>query len=827
MNKLALSIAVALALGLTGCGGESLEDIKQEEAGSVKPLSRVVFDPGAATPRLSVPNDLLFQGTTDGTLTTDTGAAPNYSNPQVALGALDGWSTQNPFTVQIDLAAGTSLNADSVRQPGAVRVFEIISAGPTSADADCRPRTQGHACKIVTELTFGVDFVSGASGSNVAVIPLKPLKQATTYMLVLTDVIKDSSGAALAPSTSYELVKQDDETLPLSSASQVALQKLINSFEDAAVTQGINRASIIYSAAITTQSTDVVFNAVKQLIAQTAAQRPLVVTDQGYNAGQALVLGGLIAVEDAVLTNPAYAAATTAKVYKGTVSLPYFSPVSTDEAPYAALTGRWLAQYDSPVTLLGAIQAGLLDPALTGLTPEQLQNPANLFGFDFDLDKARHITKFNPLPKVNALDEVPVLMTVPDLDQINLLRSFQQQDPITAPVGGWPVVIFQHGITSEKENMLAIAGTMAMAGYAVVAIDHMLHGERGFTVTVTNEEGAEEELVINATDNAATDYMNLQSLLTTRDNVRQSISDILALRAALNVSNLTQAGTINPTKVSFIGHSLGGIAGTAAIAMANTPVQSATLDDDQKAAINNLFKVNTATLAMPGSAIANFLLDSASFGPLIKASVLFGVGGEEIGTAFTQFATAQEGCGAPLAAPFAACYNAFEQYLRAQGQDATVAALYAGYNQFAFAAQTVIDSGDPSNYAKHLVASETPTYVIAVVGDGADNLPDQVIPNGFSNPLQAAGAGKMPLAGTLALAGMLGAEQVGDVAGIFMPEESKNAISAFTAGDHSSILRPTASPAATAEMQRQTASFIASGGALIQVNNPAVLAPAN
>lgn len=824
MNKLALSIAVALALGLTGCGGESLDDIKQEEAGSVKPVSRVVFDPGAASPRLSVPNDLLFQGTTDGTLTTDSGAAPDYSIPQVALGALDGWSTQNPFTVQIDLAAGTSLNADSVKQPGAVRVFEIISAGPTSADADCRPGTQGHACKIEAELTFGVDFVSGASGSNVAVIPLKPLKQATTYMLVLTDVIKDSSGTALAPSTSYELVKQDDESLPLSSPSQVALQELINSFEDAAESEGINRNSIIYTAAITTQSTDVVFNAVKQLIAQTAAQRPLLVTDEGYHAGDALVDAELIKAEDAVLTNQAYAAATTAKVYKGTVSLPYFSPISSDEDPYAALTGRWLAQYDSPVTLLGAIRAGLLDPALTGLTAEQLQNPANLFGFDFDLDKARHITKFNPLPKVNALDEVPVLMTVPDLAQINLLRSLQQQDPITAPVGGWPVVIFQHGITSEKENMLAIAGTMALAGYAVVAIDHMLHGERGFAVTVTNEDGTEEELVINATDNAATDYMNLQSLLTTRDNVRQSISDILALRAALNVSNLTQAGTINPTKVSFIGHSLGGIAGTAAIAMANTPVQSTTLNDDQKAAINNLFKVDTATLAMPGSAIANFLLDSASFGPLIKASVLFGVGGEEISTAFTQFASAQEDCGD---APFAACYNAFEQFLTSQGQDATLAALYAGYNQFAFAAQTVIDSGDPSNYAQHLVVTETPTYVVAVVGDGADNLPDQVIPNGFSNPLQAAGAGKMPLAGTLALANMLGAEQVGDVAGIFMPEESKNAISAFTAGDHSSILSPEASPAATVEMQRQTAKFIASGGALIQVTNPAVLAPAN
>ncbi|WP_166837965.1 VolA/Pla-1 family phospholipase [Rheinheimera pleomorphica] len=826
MNKLALSIAVALALGLTGCGGESLEEITQEEQGSIKPLSRVVFDPGAASPRLSVPNDLLFQGTTDGTLTTDSGDSPDYTNPQVALGALDGWSTQNPYTIAVDVAAGAELVASSVQQPGAVRLFEMVMQGPTSAVEECQTANQGFACQVVSELVFGQDYVTSVSGNNIVVVPLKPLKPATTYMTVLTSLIEDDNGQSLAPSTSYELVKQDDETLPLSTESQLALQKLINSFEDVLEAEGVDRGSIVYTAAMTTQSTDVVFNTLKQVIAQSASQRPLVVTDQGYNAGQALVQAGSIPVGQDNLTNPAYAAATTAKVYKGSVLLPYFSPVSTGENPDAALTGRWLAQYDSPVTLLGAIKAGLLDPALTGLTAEELQNPANLFGFDFDLDKARHITKFNPLPKVTELDNVPVLMTVPDLDQINLLRSLQQQDPITAPAGGWPVVIFQHGITSEKENMLAIAGTMAMAGYAVVAIDHMLHGERGFTVTVTNEEGAEEELVINATDNAATDYMNLQSLLTTRDNVRQSISDILALRAALYVSNLTQAGTINPTKVSFIGHSLGGIAGTSAIAMANTPVQNDKLEEEQKAEIDALFKVDTATLAMPGSAIANFLLDSARFGPVIKASVLFGVGGEEISTAFTQFATAQSGCGEPLVAPFAACYNAFEQFLLQQGQDATVAALYAGYNQFAFAAQTVIDSGDPSNYAQHLVETETPTYVIAVVGDGDANLPDQVIPNGFNSALQAAGAGKMPLAGTLPLARLLGAEQVGNVAGAFMPE-GNTAISSYTAGDHGSILSPAASAAATQEMQRQTASFIVSGGAVIQVNNPAVLAPAN
>src|SRR5690606_2885485 len=120
--------------------------------------------------------DLLFQGTTDGTLTTDSGTTPDYANPQVALGALDGWSTQNPFTIAIDFAAGISLNASTASTPGAVRVFEIVSGSALSSDADCRTVSQGHACKVIGELTFGADFVSGPSGHNDELITLNPFK---------------------------------------------------------------------------------------------------------------------------------------------------------------------------------------------------------------------------------------------------------------------------------------------------------------------------------------------------------------------------------------------------------------------------------------------------------------------------------------------------------------------------------------------------------------------------------------------------------------------------------------------------------------------------
>ncbi len=37
-----------------------------------------------------------------------------------ALGALDGWSTQNPFSIALSFASGVTLDAASVQQAGAV-----------------------------------------------------------------------------------------------------------------------------------------------------------------------------------------------------------------------------------------------------------------------------------------------------------------------------------------------------------------------------------------------------------------------------------------------------------------------------------------------------------------------------------------------------------------------------------------------------------------------------------------------------------------------------------------------------------------------------------
>lgn len=814
MNKLALSIAVAVALGLAACG-DSLQDIKDDaQDNPIVPFSRVVFDPGASVPRLSVPNDLLFQGTTDGTLTLDAGDSPDYTNPQVALGALDGWSTQNPFAIDIDFTAGVTLDATSVSRPDAVRIFEVLMGDPASSDESCRTVPRGFACKAVDQLTFGQDFVTAAKGNSVAVIPLKPLKPKTSYLVVLTSVLEDSAGNAIAPSTSYELVKQDFATKPLSTESQRNLQQLINSFENAIASEGVDKEHIIYTAAITTQSAGDVLASIKGLMAPSPLNNNtppvLMTTNTGKLVSDVLFQGQTIADS---MADPRFLF-KLARLYTGSIQLPYYLGVPTDTNPTAPLNTRWLARCDSgaiiaalpasmkpatPVSANDAYCQGASNGALRDLT--QYNEEGEVVS---QLDKSRHLTKFNTIPKTNSMQTLAVQITVPNSDY-----------GLVMPEAGWPVVILQHGITSRKEDMLAVTGSLSSQGFATVSIDHPLHGSRGFSVEVPAEDGETRTIVMNASTNSATDYMNLSDLLVTRDNLRQSIADMLGLRLGLNFSQGLQFDMSN---VQFLGHSLGAITGTSMVAMANTPSGNPELD--------SLYNIKTAALAMPGGAIANFLLDSPSFGPLIKASVMLGAGGETA-QSYIKFATEMNaGCGGPMVQPFAACYPLFVEYLQQTGNTAALTALNNAFSQFAFAAQTVTDAGDPNNYAQRLVVSETPSYLIEVVGNGVDNLSDQVVPNGFAQPLAALQAGKMPLAGTEPLARLLAARNIPDTAGGVVLN-GHNAITRFSAGDHSSILSPAASAAATKEMQTQMVSFFATQGAGIQISDVSVIAPAN
>ncbi len=794
MKNIILSMSIASLLGLTACGSGGGGKESADDEIVFKPTARIVFDPSNGA--LSIPNDLLFQGTTDGTLNLPVNNPIDGSDPQVALNALDGWSTVNPFSLKIDFPEGLSLAADSVS--GGVKLFEATMGG-SADDEECKTVERGLACKIVAELTAGVDFIAQKSGNNIAVVPLKPLKPATTYILALTNTLKDNTGDSVGASSTYEIMRLDASTKPLSTGSAAALQGLINSFEKVVVNEGVDADSLIYTMAMTTQSTTQVLNTLKGLMAADLAQGGL---PPAINIEPSTVtVNDVFVSQGLVLPEPLQALYATANYHTGDVTLPYYSAIPSVANPQAPINSWWQSRCDS-----GAILAGLAAQDATAI-PEGPLDDNDAFcmaaglrdlSSELPLDTERHLTKFSPIPmpqsdsdnpNISHPGDINVQMTTPKVSaETDAVRNSYGLPPLVEPANGWPVVIMQHGITSKKEDMLVMSGILSTFGFATVAIDHPLHGSRGFDLDPSNP-GDE----INASTVSATHYMNLGSLLTTRDNLRQSTSDILGLRLGLNA---VDGAKIDPSEVHYLGHSLGGLTGINFVAIANAPINPA---------VDDMFKVTSTSFAMPGIMVAWFLLESGGFGDIIKSSLAFAQSED-----FQKFVAIQYTN--PTEAELTDAYRDFYAGLNAEQQ--------AGFNdlfaQFIYAAQTVVGSGDPISYTAQLASTQTPTHLIEVVGDDADNLSDQVVPNTLT---------VSPIGGTEGAIALL------DLPGVSTTTAGSGAVR-FLNGHHSSILSPVTraespDPAlsrdATQEMQAQVAAFFASKGQKITVTNEAVV----
>ena len=758
-----LAAAITAAI-LQGCGGSSSsveETSFDPSAGVVEtPVSKVVFNPLEGA--ISVPNNLLFSGTTDGTLEIPDEVAgraaggADYSDPGVAIGALDGWSTQIPFQLSLDIVEGATIDTSTL--PANIIIAETLVSDGTNCNGTPTTIPAGQPCAPTgNNLAFGVDFVATATSNSLVIVPLRPLPPSTTYVVALTDGILDSRGEALAPSDFYQLIKDTAEAPD--NASLAALKNATDLYEGmtAAASGGaVNPESIVYSFAMTTQSVGNSLGTLKNLMQ--LAPSSVSVTNSGISVRTLIT--------NTFGSDPG-AAFDLANYYSGSITLPYYLSVPTETSPTAPLTAPWRALCDNGVLLSSGItgEAGANDLTCQALGLR-----------DFGLDSDRHITRYNPVPETRALMDLEVQMTV----------------PAAGCAGACPVVIVQHGITSRKEEMLPITAALSAAGLATIAIDLPLHGSRGFDLDGDDTDD------INASTVDVQHFMNLQSLLVGRDNLRQSVADLLGLRLALANFTADDGTTIDTDRVYYVGLSLGGIVGTNFTAMANSDG-------------NPAYTIQALSTHSAGGGIPQMLVESPAFGTLVQASVLAGTGSELSNEFVTFLGTPDTACQAltPGSAPYIVCqFGVFSTGLDAADQ----AELAASVAAFVFASQTLLDGADPNNFAGILAASGTPIHMTMVAGDGADNLADQVIPNQTVNTL---------LGGTAPLAALSGVTQVdGSTAG--------SGLVVFTKGHHASVVDPSARPEAqdtvanamvTTEMQTQTATFFATDGTSLVITD--------
>ncbi len=519
------------------------------------------------------------------------------------------------------------------------------------------------------------------------------------------------------------------------------------------------------------------------------------------------------------------------------IKLPQYTVSLSENA-----SGQWSAN-----TLVGAV----LDSALqqtAGTTP-----PADANG-EFN------VTYRFPFAAAQRETVSPILMIEPTTaaKAATLAAAGAVDGGCVKPSAGWPTIIFQHGITVDRSTTLIAATKLAASTCsAVLALDLPHHGIAPVTSDRNNNDADNASLVFgidNAVSAGSTPFATAVDVMVaadsdallanlaerheglalngatvapitygtvddgsafgtsgdlfirltvfqrTRDNLRQAVMDLLNLNATIATLDLDADGNpdLDKDNVHFVGHSLGAIVGATFAAVNN--------DATVLAGNANLNRVQTVTLATPGSALPKLLENSISFRP----SLLPG--------------------------------------LAALGLTPGTSSLESFLNVF----QATIDSADPASFTSGLVATSTPTLVLEMVGGNAipavdidpnsdsDNSDsklsdvlinigaypsDWVVPNNAIGDLLADGVtsrddtAQAPMAGTDPMVRELGitATSNSDAAtgNYFLTQFMEGTHGTFSSAD---------SGAAFLEMQFQVDAFIESNGVGLDVSNTNVLA---
>jgi hypothetical protein len=181
----------------------------------------------------------------------------------------------------------------------------------------------------------------------------------------------------------------------------------------------------------------------------------------------------------------------------------------------------------------------------------------------------------------NADEVIPAVGTrtgVPAVQSTNQLQFTLFLPAGAAPAGGWPVGIFGHGFTDNKNGApFAVAGTLARNGIATIAINVVGHGF-GAAGTYTVLRNAAAPVVLPAggrgfdqDHNGAIDStegvsaIGAQSLIGNRDGLRQTVVDLMQLVKELKAGiDIDADGTpdLSTSRIYYAGQSFGGIYGT-------------------------------------------------------------------------------------------------------------------------------------------------------------------------------------------------------------------------------------------------------------------------
>ena len=700
--------------------------------------NRALFSPNQGI--LPYPHDAYFTPTagvpTDGTLNLPSSAffpatlrLPSGVTEPV-VNALDGFSTQAPIKLRFSTAVDLTTSA------AGIKLIEVHIDPATKATV-AFPTTASPVRRVlVQDVDYRVETAPNldTAGTLVQIVPLRPLlanndapgatrPRDIGYLVLVTNALRATNGSPIDADLDYATIKAAaiaNTCTAITDARLNALCNLARAHFGAAGVAGVSPATIVVSTSFTTQSVDTVLRVITASVVASPPPATLVLPVPSATTG--------------AITGPT--GPNLANLHFGTITLPYYlsppvaPPAGTGTEP---LNTWWRAANPPPAA------AGLNDPK-----------------------NERNLTRFNPFPAVTTQLTVPMLLGVPRAPQVK-------------PTAGWPVVIYQHGITEDRGTLALIADAAAAAGFVIVGIDLPLHGimpnDPLYALSPTNPANAalpapfkvgeptfNVDYVNNTTTAAGPDgipdasgqhFINLASLLTARDNLRQGAANLIALTRAvptLDLDGNPATVDIDPTRIHFFGWSLGGIIGSAYM---GTPYAMAS--------------IKSVSLFAAGCGILETLRQSPGYSPVLNNGLA--AAGFPAGTSI--------------------------------------------YWEFVHAAQATVESGDGCNYAANWAAKPTLMQMIQGTTGNAARPTDQAVPN----------------SSTLRLANLLG---LPTITATQASATGARGLTRFTEGGHGTIALPSPAPqtlASYVEARTQLASFLTSGGLQISVTNSAILAP--
>jgi hypothetical protein len=154
------------------------------------------------------------------------------------------------------------------------------------------------------------------------------------------------------------------------------------------------------------------------------------------------------------------------------------------------------------------------------------------------------------------------------------------------PANGWPVAIFGHGITFSKDessrSLANVAAVMANHGIATIGINVVGHGLGPLgTLTVNKTDGSRVRFPAGGRgidqnhdgsigNSEGLDAAPPQTIISNRDGLRQTVVDLMQLVRVIEVGMDVDgdgASDLDPSRIYYFGHSLGGMYGTIFLAV--------------------------------------------------------------------------------------------------------------------------------------------------------------------------------------------------------------------------------------------------------------------